>query len=147
MSGPARAGLSIYALDRQRIAYFYETVLGMSRIHESSEVVVLQSSDIQLVVHRMPADSAAAISISSPPQHRSSALKFFFTVPDIATARSAAQAAEGDVLLEQWQGSGFVVCDACDPEGNVFHMRESRESMTQPIIPPEDFAHKTAQDQ
>ncbi|MEJ7138784.1 VOC family protein [Amphibiibacter pelophylacis] len=129
ISGPARAGLSIYALDLQRIARFYETVLGMSRVHESPEVVVLQSSDIQLVLHRIPADRAATISLSSPPQRRSSAIKFFFTVPDIAIARSAAQEAGGDVLLEQWQGPGFVVCDSCDPEGNVFHVRESVASL------------------
>jgi predicted enzyme related to lactoylglutathione lyase len=93
------------------------------------------------VVHRIPSDKALTITISSPPQCRSSALKFFFTVPHIATARLAAQAAGGDVLLEQWQGPGFVVCDAYDPEGNVFHIRES---VSQPIIPP-NLAHKAAQ--
>lgn len=143
MSGPARAGLSIYALDHQRIARFYEAVLGMSRVHESPEVVVLQSSDIQLVLHRIPADRAATITITvtSPPQRRTSALKFFFTVPDIAIARSAAQEAGGDVFLELWQGPGFVVCDACDPEGNVFHVRES---VARTNFPP-DLAHKAAQ--
>jgi hypothetical protein len=30
----------------------------------------------------------------------------------------------GDVALEQWRGPGFVVCDATDPEGNLFHVRE-----------------------
>lgn len=93
MSGPARAGLSIYAIDLLNIARFYELTLGLYRIHESGEVVVLQSPDIQLVVHRIPSDRASTITISSPPQRRSSALKFFFTVPHIATARLAALAA------------------------------------------------------
>ena len=125
MSGPARAGLSIYAKNPQNIAHFYAAVLGMSRVHESPEVIVLQSPDMQLVVHLIPSDRASAITIDSPPQRRNSALKFFFTVPSIAAARSAAQLAGGDVLLEQWQGPSFVVCDAYDSEGNVFHIRET----------------------
>jgi len=28
------------------------------------------------------------------------------------------------VFSEQWQGPGFVVCNAMDPEGNVFQVRE-----------------------
>jgi predicted enzyme related to lactoylglutathione lyase len=125
MSGPARAGLSIYPKNPQNIAHFYAAVLGMSRVHESPEVIVLQSPDMQLVVHLIPSDRASAITIDSPPQRRNSALKFFFTVPSIAAARSAAQLAGGDVLLEQWQGPSFVVCDAYDSEGNVFHIRET----------------------
>lgn len=125
MSGPARAGLSIYAKDQQRLAGFYETILGMSRIHESTEVAVLQSPDIQLVVHRIPQNRSVGIVIDTPPQLRDSALKFFFTVPSIAAARSAARELGGDIAFEQWQGSSFVVCNGHDPEGNVFHVRES----------------------
>lgn len=124
MPGPARSGLSIFAVDQQRVAQFYEAVLGLSRIHESQEIVVLESHDIQLLIHRIPADRAANITINTPPQPRRSALRFFFTVPRVATARSAARKAGGDVLFDQWTGPGFVVCDAIDPEGNVFHIRE-----------------------
>jgi len=125
LSGPARAGLSIYAKDKQRLASFYETILGMSRIHDSAEVTVLQSADIQFVIHRIPLNRASDIVIDTPPQRRDSALKFFFTVLSIAAARLAARGLGGDVGLEQWQGPGFIVCDAFDPEGNVFHIRES----------------------
>jgi catechol-2,3-dioxygenase len=48
MSGPARAGLFLYAKDLTHLAHFYESILGMSRVHELADMVVLQSPDIQL---------------------------------------------------------------------------------------------------
>jgi predicted enzyme related to lactoylglutathione lyase len=62
--------------------------------------------------------------MTTPPKPRESALRFFFTVPSLAVARSLSHGLGGDVALEQWQGPGFVVCDATDPEGNLFHVRE-----------------------
>ena len=125
MPGPARAGLFIYAKDLARLAGFYETVLGMSRLHGSEELVVLETDDIQLVVHAMPPHVASKITITSPPQWRENiALKFFYTVPSIAAARSSAAALGGAVFEAQWQGPGFRVCNAGDPEGNIFQVRE-----------------------
>jgi len=84
MSGPARAGLFLYAKDLVRLADFYEAGLGMARLHAAADLIVLQSADIQLVVHAIPAHIAADIVITSPPQKREdTALKFFFTVPSI----------------------------------------------------------------
>jgi predicted enzyme related to lactoylglutathione lyase len=31
----------------------------------------------------------------------------------------------GEVFTEPWEGPGFRVCNACDPEGNIFQVRES----------------------
>jgi len=126
MSGPARAGLFLYAKDLARLAGFYEAVLGMARLRATDDLVVLQSPDIQLVVHAIPPHIAADIVIASPPVKReNTALKFFFTVPSIADARARAMQRGGEVYTENWQGPGFVVCNACDPEGNVFQVRES----------------------
>ena len=125
MAGPARAGLFIYANDMQRVAAFYVAVAGMSRLHEAEDLVVLQSPDIQLLVHRIPPAIAAGITITSPPQKREdTALKFFFTVASLAAARRMAARLGGEVFSENWQGPGFVVCNAMDPEGNVFQVRE-----------------------
>ena len=125
MAGPARAGLFLYAKDLQRLASFYEAVLGMGRAHASKELVILSSSDIQLIVHAMPSAIAESVTITSPPQKReNSAMKFFFTVPSIATAESIASTLGGAVFPEQWAGPGFCVRNACDPEGNVFQVRE-----------------------
>lgn len=126
MPGPARAGLFVYALDKERLVRFYETIAGMSRLHETPDLTVLESPDIQLLVHRIPAPIAATLTINSPPARRDgTALKFFFTVAGIAVARELAAGLGGEVFDEVWQGPGFVVCNAMDPEGNVFQLRES----------------------
>lgn len=127
MSGPARAGLFIYAKDLSRLAAFYESLLGMSRVHSTADLVVLRSPDIQLTLHAIPAAIAASIGISTPPEKREdAALKFFFTVPSIEEAAASAPAFGGEVLkTEQWQGLGFRACNAVDPEGNIFQVRES----------------------
>lgn len=126
MTGPARDGLFVYAKDLARLAAFYESLLGMSRTHTSPELVVLDSTSIQLLIHAIPPAIAAGISIATPPARReNTALKFFFTVPSIARARASAGALGGEVLAEQWEGPGFRVCNAVDPEGNIFQVRES----------------------
>lgn len=125
MPGPAKSGLFIYAKDLNGLANFYESVLGLRRIHASSDLVVLQSNDMQLVVHAMPPEVASNIVIASPPAPRwAAALKFFFTVPSIDAARAHAAGAGGGVMVERYQGPGFVACNAYDSEGNVFHVRE-----------------------
>jgi predicted enzyme related to lactoylglutathione lyase len=125
MTGPARAGLFIYARELERVAAFYESLLGMSRLHASADLVVLQSQDVQLVVHQVPASIAATTRIESPPLQRGdSALKFFFSVPSIGAARPIAADLGGQVLDTLYPGRGFVACNAIDPEGNIFHLRE-----------------------
>ena len=129
MSGPARAGLFVYANDLERMARFYETVATMARRHATEELVVLQSPDIQLVVHRIPQPIADGIVVTSPPQRReNSALKFFITVESLADTSALVSRLGGTVFSERWQGPGFVVGNACDPEGNVFQVRESTGS-------------------
>ncbi|HET8707988.1 MAG TPA: VOC family protein [Pseudomonadales bacterium] len=125
MSGPARAGLFIYASDMTRLAEFYSRVLNMRTLHQTPELTVLQTDDVQLVVHAIPAQFAQDIRISSPPQLREqTALKFFFTVPSIAQAQAMAEKLGGGVKAEIWTAPQFRVVNAFDPEGNIFHLRE-----------------------
>ena len=42
----------------------------------------------------------------------------------LATARGLG----GDVHARQWRGPGFLVCNANDPEGNIFQIREKLPS-------------------
>ena len=128
MSGPAQAGLFLYAKDLDRIVAFYESILGMSRLHAADDMVVLQSQGVQLVVHRIPEHIAAEIEIASPPIPREdAAMKFFFTVPSIDGIRQAATDLGGMVLDKIYQGPGFHVCNACDPEGNIFQVRQQAD--------------------
>lgn len=126
MSGPSQAGLFIYAKDLERLTKFYESVLGVSRLHATPEMVILQLQNLQLLVHAIPEHIASTFEITTPPERREdTALKFFFTVDSIANARITAAAMGGEVFNEQWQGPDFNVCNACDPEGNIFQLREA----------------------
>ncbi len=126
MPDPARAGLFVYARDLERLAGFYQSLLGMARAHAAPGLVVLRSPDLQIVVNAMPAHLAAQVQIASPPARRDdAAYKFFFTVPSLADAATLATTLGGEVLPEQWRGPGFVVRNAVDPEGNIFQLRES----------------------
>lgn len=127
MSAPALAGVFIYAKDLPRLAAFYAAVLGMRQVHADDDIAVLASPDLQLLVHRIPAHIAADIRIETPPVRREDcAIKFFATVPSLADAGTTAASHGGQLFDERWQGPGFVVCNAMDPEGNVFQVRESR---------------------
>ena len=126
MPGPARAGVFIYAKDKERISRFDEVIAGMTRLHEAVDFTVLESPDIQLLVHSIPSVIADSIQITSPPARREdTALKLFLTVPSLHVARGGAAELGGQVGDENWTGPGFVVCNAMDPEGNVFQLRES----------------------
>ncbi|MEC8813751.1 MAG: glyoxalase/bleomycin resistance/dioxygenase family protein [Pseudomonadota bacterium] len=125
MSGPARAGLFVYAVDATRVARFYQNVVGMEILHEREDLIVLQSPDIQLLVHKIPAAIANGISIEVPPIRReNTALKFFFTVQSLDSARNSAGEYNGEISNETWDGPGFIACNGIDPEGNVFQIRE-----------------------
>jgi predicted enzyme related to lactoylglutathione lyase len=126
MAGAATDGVLIYAKGVERLAAFYETVLAMSRQFESPDLVVLESPATQLVLHGIPAKIAASISITTPPARREqSALKPFFSVESISAARIAAAQLGGEVFGQPFSARGFNACNACDPEGNIFQVREN----------------------
>jgi predicted enzyme related to lactoylglutathione lyase len=98
----------------------------MAELHGNADLKVLASPDLQLVIHAIPEPIAASITVTKPPVRReNAAIKFFHTVPSIEQARAEASALGGEVFAERYAGPGFVVCNAMDPEGNVFQVRES----------------------
>ncbi|MBQ0961845.1 glyoxalase/bleomycin resistance/dioxygenase family protein [Ideonella sp. 4Y11] len=131
MPGPARAGLFVYALDAERLAAFYQAVAGLQRLHATPELIVLDSPDIQLLVHAIPPAYAAGIHITTPPQRREdTALKFFFSVHSLAQSGPLIAQLGGELFAERWPGPGFIVANAMDPEGNVFQLREPAATAT-----------------
>lgn len=129
-NAPTPSGLFIYAKALAPVATFYERVLGLTRHHERSEVVVLDGPGLQLVIHEIPAHIASTFTIGVPPEPREDcALKFFFTVPSLERARETAAAYGGSVGTESWSGPGFVAVNGIDPEGNIFQLREPRAAM------------------
>ena len=96
MSGPAQAGLFLYVKDLGRLARFYEAILEMTRLHATDDLTVLQSQDIQLVLHQIPTPIASTITLTTPPTPReNTALKFFFTVNNIDTNSKSTQHESG----------------------------------------------------
>jgi predicted enzyme related to lactoylglutathione lyase len=125
MSGSARAGAVIFAKEVLRVSAFYRELLSMSRLHADAEHHVLQSPDLQLVIHAIPPHIASTFTIASPPEPREeAAIKLFFTVDDLDAAAATAHRLGGRINEQGWSGPGFQARDGCDPEGNVFQLRE-----------------------
>lgn len=126
MTAPARAGAVLYAKDAAVLAEFYRQLLAAQQLHAEPAYFVLQSPDVQLVLHAIPEPIASTFVIASPPEPREdAAIKLFFTVPSIELARETAERFGGVVHGQAWEGDGFTACDAMDPEGNVFQLRET----------------------
>lgn len=126
MPGPARAGALIYARDLQRLSGFYQALLGMRLLKADAEHHVIESADLQLIIHAVPPHIAATFTLSSPPKPREEqAIKLFFTVPSLAAAAGMASSLGGAVFGQEYQGPGFKVRNGYDPEGNIFQVRQS----------------------
>lgn len=126
MSGPARAGALIYALDLSRVAAFYQRLLSMRLLHADEQHQVLASADFQLIIHAIPAEYAVNVVIDTPPLPRTEqAIKLFFTVDSLDIAEKLAVSLGGALHEPRWSGPGFCVRNGHDPEGNIFHLRES----------------------
>ena len=125
MAGPARTGVLFYAKDLDSVSAFYERLLDAGVIHADAEHRVLQSPDVQLIIHAIPERYASAIVIEVPPVPREEqAIKPFFTVADLAVAESLVVQLGGKVCGPIWPGPGMRVRNVCDPEGNIVHLRE-----------------------
>ena len=128
MSRAAPAGAVVFAKDLQRVARFYEELLGMPTVHAESDHVVLASARCELVIHAIPKLIADSIQISVPPERRGETpIKLYFFVDSIAAARARAPALGGALNPPEaeWESRGFRACDALDPEGNVLQLRET----------------------
>jgi hypothetical protein len=100
--------------------------MGMKRLMADAEHHVLESGDIQLVIHAIPAQFADAISIAVPPVLREQqAVKPFFTVDSLSGAERLAAQLGGRLFGPVWAGPGFSMRNACDPEGNIIQIREN----------------------
>ena len=126
MPDSSHAGVVLYALDLERVATFYEGVLGMERRVSDADHVALFSGDFQLVIHAIPAPIAATIVIQSPPEPREeTAFRLFFTVASLSQAARTVAARGGELFPHGGKDDGVRVRDGCDPEGNIFQLRES----------------------
>ena len=125
MTAPLRAGTLVYAKDLALLASFYRLLLSLSEVHASDELVVLRSPDVELIVHQIPAHIAETIVVESPPVLREeTAFKPFFPVASFAEAQARAATMGGALFGLQYEGPGFRITSAYDPEGNIIQLRE-----------------------
>jgi predicted enzyme related to lactoylglutathione lyase len=123
-----KSGAVLFAKDLPRLASFYESVAGLSITISESDVIVLESSTMQLVLHGIPARIARTITIASPPTLRSdTAVKLVFAVASLAQARADAVRFGGalNATKKEFEARGIRACDGHDPEGNVIQFREA----------------------
>ena len=126
MSGTARTGVLIYAKNLVAVSAFYEQLLDARVLRADDEHRVLQSADVQLIIHAIPEPYSRSIAIEAPPVAREEqAIKPFFTVESLAAAERIAEHCGGRVWGPVWPGPGLRVRNVCDPEGNIVHLRES----------------------
>lgn len=124
-------GVMVYAKDVERLALFYRAVLQLELNPDESEpehgYLVLEARGSQLIIHAIPAAYADEIKIQTPPVVREEcALKFFFTVHDLKHAGDVAAELGGSVDQQVCGSARYWYCNALDPEGNVFQLRQSK---------------------
>lgn len=126
MSRP-RSGVVLFVKDLVKMAAFYREVIQLDTITSEEDHVVLDSGNLELTLHLMPAPLARKVIIDSPPQRRElSPCKLRFYVDSIARARSAASQHSGmlDAAPPAWVVDEQKICLGHDPEGNVIEVRE-----------------------
>jgi predicted enzyme related to lactoylglutathione lyase len=125
MPAAVGSGTLIYAKDLALVASFYRVLLSMSEVHASDELVVLRSPNCELIVHRIPVHIAETIVVASPPVLREdTAIKPYFAVASFAEAAAHATSMGGALFGPQYEGPGFRITNAYDPEGNIMQLRE-----------------------
>jgi predicted enzyme related to lactoylglutathione lyase len=122
-----KAGAVLFVKDLARVAKFYAELVPMVGALSESDLIVLESSNFQLVVHPIPKRIAKTINITSPPARRTNiAVKLIFPVASLADVRAKAPTLGGelDPPSKEFVARGFRACDGHDPEGNVVQFRE-----------------------
>lgn len=116
----------VYAKDMQRLAAFYGMALGATVLEQAPGYTVLQAGAVELSVVQMPAELAAQVVLTQPPEVREATpIKLSFAVPGFEQVATAAAAFGGGVKPPEaaWVWRGARHLDAADPEGNVVQFR------------------------
>ena len=126
-----QTGAVLFTINLQRLAHFYDRVVGMHVVKTTADHVILGIGTFRLTVHRIPEQYAKNIVITSPPAIRDSgATKLSFRVDSISRSRQTAAELGGLVYApeREWTYDGARVCDGYDPDGNVFQLFQERSA-------------------
>jgi catechol-2,3-dioxygenase len=120
-------GAVIYAKEYLKIADFYKSITNLKVYEKEKTYVKLESDTFQLIVLQAPKRIVDSIDISVPPRRREETpIKIVFFVQSISKIREIVNELGGELNGEEniWNFEKHLVCDGCDPEGNVFQLRE-----------------------
>jgi predicted enzyme related to lactoylglutathione lyase len=118
------SSLVIFSPDVQRLATFYEVVLGARPLREASGDIRVVSDRDEVLVHSIPRRAARDIEITNPPAPRENApIKPIFEVDSLAVALDGVRATGGVVTDRTFRIEGLVRHDVFDPDGNVVQLR------------------------
>jgi predicted enzyme related to lactoylglutathione lyase len=122
---PSRVGAVIFVTNVERTAAFYAALLEMPLVHSDAEHAVLEGRDFEMIVHAIPAEYAASIVIATPPEPREDTpIKLVWTVESLDRCADVAVHMGGRLFDNVWTWRGFRMRHGCDPEGNLFQLRE-----------------------
>ncbi len=120
------SSLVVFSIDVNRLAMFYEMVLGATAAHEPTGDIRLMNERDEVLIHSIPEHIARTIEIACPPVPREgSPLKPVFNVVSLESALGSVEAAGGVVTDRAFSWDGFMRHDVLDPDGNVIQLRSS----------------------
>jgi predicted enzyme related to lactoylglutathione lyase len=124
MSKP-RVGAVLFAKDYVSLSRFYVEAMGLTMRERRDDHALLVCEGFNLVVHQMPRDLAATVTIDRPPRRRESGtIKLCFAVDSLERVRRSVAALGGivDPADAEWSDDESTTCKGHDPEGNVFNV-------------------------
>jgi predicted enzyme related to lactoylglutathione lyase len=118
------SSLVVFSVNVRRLAVFYETVLGVDRLDESSGDIRLMNERDEVLIHSIPEKIAKDIEITSPPAPReNSPVKPVFDVVSLERALGNVEATGGVITGRGFSLDGLTRRDVLDPDGNVIQLR------------------------
>ncbi|MEZ4386098.1 MAG: hypothetical protein R3D98_00690 [Candidatus Krumholzibacteriia bacterium] len=121
-------GLVVFAKDKPRVSAFYQRTLDLEVLESEASYDLLGGHGHEVVVHAIPREYAAQITIAKPPEPRDETpFKPTFVVDSLARVRRAAEATGGHLEPEAsaWSFRGHTALDGWDPEGNIVQFQEA----------------------
>ncbi len=115
-------GAMIYAKDLEAMTAFYRDVMALSVVKETSDWVELDAGGTRLALHAIPIAIASGITITTPPEPRTTTpIKLLFVSDDVQAFAARLRAAGGTLSAPRLDDTGVIQrIDGFDPEGNVF---------------------------
>jgi catechol 2,3-dioxygenase-like lactoylglutathione lyase family enzyme len=113
-----------FVKDLDRMVSFYGETLGLKVIEETriGNFVEFDAGGGTFALHAIPREIADQIEISSPLKPREKCpVKLTFEVEDAASEIKRLQGLGVTIIQRPWG-----VCDAVDPEGNIFQLSDGR---------------------